>query len=84
MFLSIEETLKQVEQIAREVIAINNDEFEPWHILIKIYFKQSAWRKLLDVSEKALELLPQDWNSDVIILDQVKALIETGELSKAE
>jgi tetratricopeptide (TPR) repeat protein len=75
---------KEAEQIVREVLLIDKDEFEAWYILSDIFFEQAEWKKLLEVSEKALNLSPENWYRDRITLYQVKAMIEVGDLYRAE
>jgi hypothetical protein len=53
-------------------------------VLCDINFHKSEWQRLLVATVKALELIPEGYSPNRIVLYQVKALIETGELTKAE
>ncbi|MFZ5987663.1 MAG: tetratricopeptide repeat protein [Bacillota bacterium] len=79
-----QEKYTEAEKIAKKVLSISMDEFDAWYILSEIYFEQSEWKKLLKVSEHALRLSTKFWHRDRIVLYQVKAIIEIGELNAAE
>ena len=75
---------EEAEQMIKEVLEASKDEFEAWSILCDVYFEQSKWDKLLGASKNALELSHEKRSKESIILYQIKALIETGNLHSAE